>query len=95
MAFLAKKAIPGVVVSDYKTEFSNPYYNTELDDGQTWNNGHVSSICGISNHLARNVYALASNTDVSAVPGAISANCTLVSIKNNLNQKRLPNGWTV
>jgi nicastrin len=80
MSFLAKKReLPGFVAADYVSEFSNPFYESELDDGRTWTNSHVSSICGIATHLARSIYGLAGNVERSAAPAAIQANCSLVN----------------
>lgn len=80
MSFLAKKReLPGFVVADYVSEFSNSFFESELDDGRTWTSSHVSSICGIVTHLARSLYGLAGNLERSAVPTAIQANCSLVN----------------
>ena len=36
MSFLSKRNIPGIVFSDYESQFSNPYYHSELDSNSPW-----------------------------------------------------------
>ena len=80
MSFLLKKRnIPGVVISDYQFPFSNPYYNSELDNGNKWTSRHVESICGLASYLARQIYSLSSGVAYSAVPGSVAVNCSLVN----------------
>ncbi|KAJ3336829.1 hypothetical protein HDU91_001641, partial [Kappamyces sp. JEL0680] len=75
MAFLAKKYIPTVVVSDYQSKFSNPYYGSEFDDMKDWTDAHVTAFCGIVNSTARSLYQLASG---STTPASVVANCSVV-----------------
>ncbi|KAL2917947.1 hypothetical protein HK105_202361 [Polyrhizophydium stewartii] len=76
MAFLAKRDIPAVVLSDYQTEYSNRFFGSEFDDGSQWTANNVASICAAANITARGIYKQAGGTDANAQ--AISVNCTLI-----------------
>ncbi|KAI8929923.1 Nicastrin-domain-containing protein [Entophlyctis helioformis] len=76
MAFLAKRNIPAVVISDYQAQFSNRFHNSEFDDGSQWNTNNVASLCGVVNSTARNIHLLAGGS--AAESASISVNCTLV-----------------
>jgi hypothetical protein len=77
LAFLAKKQIPTVFISDYQSSFSNPYYNSEFDDGSEWSSEQITTLCGVATNAARSIYKLASAT-TSNIPPSVSANCTLL-----------------
>lgn len=76
MAFLSKKQIPAIVISDYATQISNDNFESELDDGSQWTQTHVDLICGLANITARNLYSSASRSP--QVPDSIQVNCSLV-----------------
>ncbi|KAI9003235.1 Nicastrin-domain-containing protein [Gaertneriomyces semiglobifer] len=76
MSFLKKRAIPAVVFGDYRTEFSNRYYQSEFDDGSLWDDRHVSLMCALANVTARAVFADASGNAV--VPDTLNADCGFV-----------------
>ncbi|TPX55456.1 hypothetical protein PhCBS80983_g05290 [Powellomyces hirtus] len=73
MAFLAKRSIPAVVISDYQNEFSNRYYNSEFDDETTWDTSTISRMCALANKTAQAVYQRASGNQT--VPASIAADC--------------------
>ncbi|KAJ3158048.1 hypothetical protein HDU89_000431 [Geranomyces variabilis] len=76
MAFLQKRNIPAVVLSDYNTQFSNRYYNSEFDDGTTWNATTISNICALANATAQSIFKIASGN--ATVPAAVLADCNFV-----------------
>jgi nicastrin len=77
MSFLQRKrSIPAIVISDYKSEFSNPFFNSEFDRKQDWTSQHVSLLCGLATSMSRSLYRTASGTEA---PSSIAANCTLVN----------------
>jgi nicastrin len=73
MAFLSRKKIPTIVISDYTTEFSNKYYSSEYDS-YSWNEGHLNVICAAATSTARSIYTTAGGVS----PSKIQANCSLV-----------------
>ncbi len=77
ISFLKEKNIPTIFISDYQYEFSNPYYNSEFDDGADWNEIQVSSLCRVADSAAKTLYALASSTE-NQIPDTITANCTKI-----------------
>ena len=84
-SFLRKKKIPGVSISDFKTSFSNLYYNSEFDDASNINQFHIDKLCAISTIAAQNVYNWASSNDQLDNINEnrltnITANCTLAAI---------------
>ncbi|KAH6566976.1 hypothetical protein BASA60_003020 [Batrachochytrium salamandrivorans] len=77
MAFLARRGdIPAMVVTDYLSQFSNPYYHSQFDDGSTWTADHVAAICGVVGTMSRGIYARAGGQTTNAA--SIIPNCTLV-----------------
>ena len=81
-SFLRKnRSIPGVVVSDYDTKFSNEFFNSELDNGIEWTQSNVDSICSLSTFFAQKIYSLAGETDT--IPPEIQANCSFVTFSRN------------
>eukprot|EP00842_Homolaphlyctis_polyrhiza_P001610 jgi/Hompol1/244/HPOL_000393-RA len=78
MAFLAKRSsISALVISDYQTQFSNRYFNSEFDDGSQWNANNVATICGVVNSTAKSIYTVAGGSAANAA--TINANCTLAN----------------
>ncbi|KAJ3227111.1 hypothetical protein HK099_003330 [Clydaea vesicula] len=82
-SFLLKnRSIPAIVIGDFQTGFSSPFFGSELDDNSQLNDENIALICGVSltiaNETAKAVYQVASGTKDS-VPDQIQANCTLVS----------------
>lgn len=73
MSFLMKKNIPAVLLADYSTKFSNPFYSTEYDDGSTWGNDQITRLCGIAGGIAKSLYVIAGGS-LSLAPG-ITADC--------------------
>ncbi|KAJ3276233.1 hypothetical protein HDV01_005681 [Terramyces sp. JEL0728] len=74
MSFLSRKKIPGVVFADYEKQYSNPYFESELDL-PTWNDNHITHLCQFVNVTASKIYTLASG---NPAPPQIAANCTLI-----------------
>jgi nicastrin len=80
-AFLErKKAIPAIVVSNFRTQYSNKYFQSEYDDGSQWNATHVTQLCALADISAKRLYSLASNS--TSAPSSISVNCTKVLMLN-------------
>lgn len=78
MAFLSKKPdISAILISDYQSEYSNQYYNSEFDDGVAWNSQHITLLCGLANKTANSLYKLAGDQETSSTQ--ISANCSLLN----------------
>lgn len=78
MAFLKRKKIPTIVISDYLNEFSNKFLETEFDNGDSWNATSIEVICGLATLTAKRLYSLASGISLPLVPTSLKANCTLV-----------------
>ncbi|KAJ3396008.1 hypothetical protein HDU92_004311 [Lobulomyces angularis] len=77
-SFLLKnRSIPAIVIGDFQTGFSSPFFGSELDDNSQLNDENIALICGIANETAKAVYQVASGTKDS-VPDQIQANCTLI-----------------
>ncbi|KAJ3249428.1 hypothetical protein HDU78_003214 [Chytriomyces hyalinus] len=77
MSFLAKKKIPAVVIGDYQSSFTNPYYNSIYDDGSQMTPAHYAAMCGVATQTARSVFQSAGGSATDAAQ--FSANCTLVA----------------
>ncbi|KAJ3193942.1 hypothetical protein HK101_003790 [Irineochytrium annulatum] len=76
MSFLAKKKIPAAVFSDFSLSYTNKYYNSEYDDGTTWNATHSAIMCGLATKAAQTIYEAAGGDATGA--RTLAANCTLV-----------------
>ncbi|TPX33177.1 hypothetical protein SmJEL517_g03817 [Synchytrium microbalum] len=78
MAFLQKKRIPAMVISDFQSQFSNPFYNSEYDTNTRLSNINITSLCAIANVTAKSLWGLASNDGV-ALPSSVVVNCSFVA----------------
>ncbi|KAI8825998.1 Nicastrin-domain-containing protein [Fimicolochytrium jonesii] len=76
MAFLKRKSIPAVVISDYKDAFSNQFYNTEFDDATTLDDSTVSAMCAVASAAASSLYA---NAIGNITKPNVTADCGLIS----------------
>lgn len=68
--------IPGILISNHKKAFVNPYYNTEWDTFQTISSSQLTQhLAGIARSVSAAVYELATG---KSLPSDIQANTTLV-----------------
>jgi len=79
MPFLqAKPDLPGVVITDYISTYTNQFYHTHLDDG-IQDPLDYNQVCDASTLVARSLYVLATGVSpTSPEVLAISSNCSLV-----------------
>ncbi|KAJ3324440.1 hypothetical protein HDV06_006851 [Boothiomyces sp. JEL0866] len=74
MSFLSRKKIPALLLADYDSQYSNPFFESELDL-PNWNDKHITHLCQLVNVTASKIYSLASGT---SAPPQVVANCTLI-----------------
>ena len=81
MSFLAKKNIPTVLIADYKTQFSNPFYNSEYDDGIGWGDDQITQLCRVSNAASKSIASLLvgeGSNNSSSISSSVTANCSKI-----------------
>lgn len=78
-SFLKKDAaIPGVVITNHKAAFTNPFYNSEWDSGSNLDMRALNErLASVALAVSATVYQLATGT---ALPSNVTANSTLVRI---------------
>jgi len=76
MTFLqANPNLPGVVITDYETQYRNPYYHTHFDDG-SHPIVNQSQVCDAATLVARSLYVLATGESATSPEvAAITADC--------------------
>ncbi|RKO98980.1 hypothetical protein CXG81DRAFT_28237 [Caulochytrium protostelioides] len=79
-AFLERnRRLAAVMITDYDTTFSNPYFGTEMDDGRGWGAVQVASLCATATQVARAVAQLTDMTPPSGSAAPLAADCALVA----------------
>ncbi|KAJ3009695.1 hypothetical protein HKX48_007789 [Thoreauomyces humboldtii] len=78
MAFLQKRNIPAVVISDYSTAYSNQYYSSEFDDESTWDSSTIVNMCAIANATARAIYVQAGG-NAASIPASVNVDCGVIA----------------
>ncbi|KAG4099273.1 hypothetical protein H8356DRAFT_1669132 [Neocallimastix lanati (nom. inval.)] len=83
-SFLKKKKIPAVVISDFKDEFTNPYYHSMFDVAVN-TTIYDDTVCRTADIIAKAIWLYAqdkfTDDDIKSVPKDIKADCQYV---NNL-----------
>ncbi|KAJ3208679.1 hypothetical protein HDU82_002110 [Entophlyctis luteolus] len=76
MSFLAKKKIPAVVLGDFRTNFTNPFYNSIYDDGGELTSVNIALMCSVATQTARSAFRLAGGSEADAAQ--FQADCDLI-----------------
>src|SRR3990167_1215764 len=81
MSFLSKKrSLSGMVISEFESEYKNPYFESRLDSSDNIN---FDAICQVSTFLARSVFLLGVNSTNDSFGlnyDQVSVDCELVLI---------------
>eukprot|EP00732_Lithocolla_globosa_P001917 Lithocolla_globosa_v1_NODE_1100_length_2870_cov_54.217052.p1 type:complete len:689 gc:universal NODE_1100_length_2870_cov_54.217052:777-2843(+) len=80
MAFLKQREIPHVVINDFTTQYTNPYYYSSLDNSLLLTPTNLQIMCDLSTILARSILRQASDEGALSreVVESVVANCSLV-----------------
>lgn len=73
----ARPLLAGIVITDFESEFSTPYYHSEFDILSQLSDKNLGIICDAATLAARSAYALANAGH--PIPPSLVANCTLVT----------------
>ena len=74
MSFLyANRSQAGVVITEFRSEFVNEYYQSVYDNSTLIN---IANLCKATTLFARTIFSIATEGDV--IPDELNANCDIV-----------------